>query len=977
MTRAKDVSTPVAPPVHPPDPATLTFIFSLLTAGAIVAFWALDTAQTLSGLIVKHTGLARTHGLTEEAWIATLSACAADRKCGPWLSTQFRTGMGGIYWSFLLPFITTPIVVKYAPKKKIVAAKDPGLATWEKKEKMTKFLQGSEDLEDPFMAFMGYLKSGTVGGEFDAKDLPPMFIPREDWCQNTLVWGGIRSGKTTSFFQPNIFLAAHLGMSCVVFDVKWPQKDSGFFETIGYWHARGRRVVLLAPFENYGTRVNLLAGVNSFSDALEVADAVFPPPEFQEERGKHYNDKKRFFIASMVWLLRTEKGDSATFRDVLDYALLPDDRLMEWLETIRNTEAKSIIMSYREAGEQKFAEDKNGIISALKVFFNESVVYNTSGGEDAINLEECVEKPTLTVVGINMKNMMDGSGEVLFRLYKRMIDKAAMNVAERQGGKLRNHLAIFLDEFPSIGRLNYMMRAMGALRSFNISHHLGIQNDAQSQLVYGELYWKAISTNVVARVIMFPRGINGDDAHKVSQTIGRTTASEIGYSGSHHINPLSMDGSTGASSRLVERDLLAFEEFSSFTLGEAVIRMNGQQPIRAQLCPMGMKTVEGSGIKPGSRPNVLYPLFADTVRRCPGGLIAYTNRIIQSGELRGKRASLENSPQAPAPESQITAQTEEARAGASSPLPGDAEVFEMFKMVDTATGEGLHPGQEQSEKPEEAKEPEHEQAAQPASPGKAPRAHLPKPEQSPPPQPEAVRAQAPAQLPAKPTRGVNLDPQQAWTWVRACMEKYIEVLVLDEGETINVRIDKEHPERLNGEETIQPMIVGGLLERNKTGLEVRLSKDVMREMPEDLRQELIDFPEARGVYLWLERNPHMIDGTPEREAYVAKCQATKAEVHGPEVYRREDDMLACSRTAIREMLRNTGNLRFPTKRLSSRDFDLIPVGSLRATAEAIRLARAEGEKTPPRKLSRRERQRNLMSGIRVESVTPSEGNMET
>ena len=130
-----------------------------------------------------------------------------------------------------------------------------------------------------------------------------------------------------------------------------------------------------------GTQVNLLAGVNSFSDALEVADAVFPPPEFQEERGKHYNDKKRFFIASMVWLLRTEKGDSATFRDVLDYALLPDDRLMEWLQTIRNTEAKSIIMSYREAGEQKFAEDKNGIISALKVFFNESVVYNTSGGE--------------------------------------------------------------------------------------------------------------------------------------------------------------------------------------------------------------------------------------------------------------------------------------------------------------------------------------------------------------------------------------------------------------------------------------------------------------------------------------------------------------------------------------------------------------------------------------------------------------------
>lgn len=967
MTRPKDASTPVAPPVNLPDPVTLTFVFSLLIAGAIVAFWALDTAQTLSELIVKHTGLARTHGLTKDAWIATLSACSADRKCSPWLSTQFRAGMGGIYWSFLLPLITTPLAIKYAPKKKVVAAKDPGLATWEKKEKMTKFLQGNEDPEDPFMAFMGYLKSGTVGGEFDAKHLPPLFIPREDWCQNTLVWGGIRSGKTTSFFQPNIFLAAHLGMSCVVFDVKWPQKDSGFFETIGYWHVRGRRVVLLAPFENYGTRVNLLAGVNSFSDALEVADAVFPPPEFQEERGKHYNDKKRFFIASMVWLLRTEKGDSATFRDVLDYALLPDDRLMEWLETIRNTEAKSIIMSYREAGEQKFAEDKNGIISALKVFFNESVVYNTSGGEDAINLEECVEKPTLTVVGINMKNMMDGSGEVLFRLYKRMMDKAAMNVAERQGGKLRNHLAIFLDEFPSIGRLNYMMRAMGALRSFNISHHLGIQNDAQSQLVYGELYWKAISTNVVARVIMFPRGINGDDAHKVSQTIGRTTASEIGYSGSHHINPLSMDGSTGASSRLVERDLLAFEEFSSFTLGEAVIRMNGQQPIRAQLCPMSMKTVEGSGIKPGSRPNVLYPLFQDTIRHCPGGLIAYTNRIIQSGELNGKKGSQKEEKPAvtPAP----------SEAEVSPPPLDDAELFSVLNIVDSAHGQGTEPGQEQID--------ESKSQGQVKEVAPAPTSSLvPEPGQNPMPAKPAPVPVTQVQATASKAGSVNLDPQQAWVWLRSCMGKYIEVSVMDEGDTINVKIDSDSPKALNGEETIKPMIIGGLLERTKTGLEVRLSKEVMREMPQDLREELIDFPEARGVYLWLERNPHMIDGTPEREAFIAKCRAANKEAPGPEVYRREDETIACSRTAIREMLRNTGNLRFPTKRVFSRDFDLIPVSSLQGTAAAIRQARAEGEKTSPRNPSRRERKRNPMTGIRVEGVhtenaTPSEGTMET
>lgn len=997
MTKPREASTPVAPPVRPLDPVAMTFVLSLFIGFAIVAVWALDTAQTLSSLIVKHTGLARNQGLTEDAWIATLSACGADAKCGPWLSTQFSKGMGSIYWSLLLPIVTTPIAIKVFPKKKAVAVKDPGLAKWEDESNMKRFLQGNDKPDDPFMGFMGYLKSGTVGGEFDATKLPPLFIPREDWCQNTLVWGGIRSGKTTSFFQPNIFLAAHLGMSCVVFDVKWPQKDSGFFETIGYWHARGRRTVLLAPFEPYGARVNLLAGVNSFSDALRVADAVFPPPEFVEERGKHYNEKKRFFIASMVWLLRTEKGDDANFRDVLNYAMLPDDRLMEWLENIQNSEAKAIIMSYREAGESKFAEDKNGIISALKVFFNDNVVHATSGGEDAINLEDCIEKPTLTVVGVNLKNMMDGSGEVLFRLYKRMIDEAAMVVAERQGGKLRNHLAIWLDELPSIGRLNYMMRSMGALRSFNISHHLGIQNDAQSQLVYGELYWKAISTNVVARVIMFPRGINGDDARKVSETIGRTTASEIGFSGSHHVNPLSMEGSSGASSRLVERYLLAFEEFSDFSLGEAVVRMNGQQPIRVQLAPMGMKTVEGTGIKPGTKANLLYSLFEDTIKKCPGGLIAYTNKIIQEGKLTGSpnpRASTTPTiqPTAPAPQPEVEVaekvieaipfrivedMAEQPKTEHTPPEAPPVQTAPATPVAPPATPQTPEPHSPSAPPtaPQVAK-PQSTPAA-PTAPKPQPAKHQPGKPQRAPVSPTPPAQTAPAVQPSPPKAqgqsSTNLPADQAWAWLRECLAQYVEVNVLDGGEAINVTINKENPKAINGDETIRPMVIGGLLKRTKTELEVRLTNHVMKGIPQDLRDALIDFPEARGVYLWMQRNAMQIEGTPERAEHLAKSKTPLPEI----AHLKDETTLACPRAATREMVRDTAGLIFPVKRVGTKAFDLIPIGSLKETAQAIRDARAEGEKKPVQKPSRRERRRTPLAGITIEGVTPNEATMES
>lgn len=889
----------------------IAFIFGFIVAFSVLVMQLLDVGQHLASEIYTYTGLAQARQIPKEAWAALMVACSSDAHCGAWQSAKFKAGMSGYWFVLVLPVILPMVAAKFFPTAKPVPQKDPGLAKWESKARLKRFMQGQDAPEDPFIGFMGYLKSGTVGGAFDAKDLPPMFVPQEDWCQNTLVWGGIRSGKTTAFFQPNIFLAAHLQVSSIVFDVKWPQKNSGFYETLGYWYARGRSVVLLAPFERYGARVNLLAGVNSFSDALSVADAVFPPPEFTEERGKHYNEKKRFLIAAMVWLLRTELGDAATLRHVLDKALLPEDRLNEWIDGIRESEAKLIIEGYKDAGEQKFAEDKNGIISALKVFFNENVVYNTSGvGEDAVSLDQNFEEPTLTLVAINMENSLDGSAEVMFRLYKRLLDVAAMRVAKRQGGRLKNHLAIWLDEFPSIGKLNYMMRSMGALRSYNISHHLGIQNDAQSQLVYGETYWKAISTNVVARVIMFPRGINGDDAKKVSETIGKTSASEVSVGQSHSIVPLTHEGSNSSSSKLVERYLLAFEEFADFSLGEAVIRMNGQHPIRSQFSPMSMKTVEGTAIKKGSRENVLHGLYAETVKACPGGLINYTTELIESGVFK-RRAKL-------------------SRRGKPSTMNRSA---------------------------------------------------APAPQPSPAPQVVSTPSHLASDTPV-PAIGPNLPIQAAFEWLEACIASFVQITPLEIKQSYSVRSSSDD-QAVNGKATVKALIVGGLLERNKTGLEYHLTAAVMREIPpgSEWRQRLDDYSEAAPVHEWLKLNRQNVDGTPEREAYLATFGAGSEQRPVPPVATLIGDELQCPRTVTREMLRANGaTLKFPIKRAGSRNLDIIPIGSLSATAEAIRQARAEGSVPVSAGPSRRERklaragvvEAGMREGQPVQEASPSD-----
>ncbi|GGR15569.1 hypothetical protein GCM10008957_30390 [Deinococcus ruber] len=888
-----------------------------------------DVGPQAATLIAQHTGLARAHDLKPDAWASILLACSNDVKCSPWLHQYLAAGMAGYWFALLLPLIVTPLAAKFFPKPRKVAMKDPGMARWEIKARMTRFLTGNASDEDPFVAFMGYLKAGKDGGSFETKDLPPLWIPREMWCQNTLVWGGIGSGKTTAFFQPNIFLAAHLGLSCVVFDVKWPQKDSGFFETIGYWHALGRRVVLLTPFEAFGARVNMLRDVHSFSDALEKADEVYPPPEFQVERGQHYNDKKRFGIAAFIWLLRTELGDDATMRHVLDYAMMPEDRLMSWIEQARDEQAKSILLGYHDAGQTAFSETRNGIISALKIFFNASVVHATSGNrEDTVDLEECFRQPTLIVVGINGENNLDGSGEVLFRLYKRLIDRAAMRVAREQGGKLWRHLAIFLDEKANIGRLNYMIRSMSLLRSFNISHHLGIQNEAQNELVDGELYWKAMSTNVIARTIMFPRGITGEDAIKISDTIGKTTASAVTVGGSRGLSPLGMEGSNQASASLTPLHLLSTEEFPDFSLGEAVVKMNGQHPIRVQLVPMNMPYVQGTGLKPKQHPNVLYQLYHETLQQCPGGLIKYTNQIIRDGLLVGSPKKVAATPKPVAVHPGMAAVSGPvAGVAAGAPRPSDPAV------PVAAPGATIS-----------------------AQPGAA--------------VPHTPPVTAPKVVVAPVSSNANLSVDDAYRWVQACMDAFVEITLLQPDQTVSVRVDKLDPAAVNSEAAVSRLFIGGLVELNRTRMDAHLSSRAQKALPSALLDALVEYVDARPTYAWLQVNAAAVDGTPEREQHVQQCEAQASEPLKA-VAQLEGGFLLCPRMVTREMFRASGTLRFAQRRVGTRDLDLIPVSSWADTAQAVRAARAtpeeivSGQSKPDGRRSRKKNTEALINAVLV------------
>ncbi|MFC6663867.1 type IV secretory system conjugative DNA transfer family protein [Deinococcus multiflagellatus] len=478
----------------------------------------------------------------------------------------------------------------------------------------------------------GYL--GNLVQDDPAKpyaQLFPLLCPLDEWCQNVLVQGGVGSGKTTSVFQNYGMSAAHLGHTVIAVDTKWPQRDSGLRELIGYWHAMGRDVVLFAPFEPNSVKLDVTGDLATFDAALRYSDTVMPPPEFRDEPGQHYKQLERRVLAALG---QANSRTGGTQGDLLNRAMDPPREITDWIASLQDPMLNKIINSATSRGEKDFADSMTGIITALRVFFNEHVARATTPGQphETIDLEACFRRPTLIYVALNQEDMLDGSGTILLRLFMRRVIEAIFRVARSTPtGKLPHPTTFAMDEQPSYGRLNYLMRISATMRSYNMAIMFGLQSSAQGKLVYGADYWAAISENVITRRIAFPRGLTGEDAKDISARLGMTTNLGLSINVSEGRN--GEDDRYSAGSRLERQPLLAPEEFSTFKIGEAVIISSQHPPIRSIFTPIAYAEVKHPRVKPGT-PNWLHEVFyKDMAARLPEGvsLSGYTDQLIARG----------------------------------------------------------------------------------------------------------------------------------------------------------------------------------------------------------------------------------------------------------------------------------------------------------------------------------------------------------
>lgn len=610
----------------------LGWLVFFLSTFLVPGFYALQTSGEVLALM-EAKGWAK--ALNTNTFL--IDCFLISSACG----TAFQTGFLNLFPMLSLAVPAAGLVVyglKATPRKFVT--KDPGLSWWAQAEDKGLLQYQTHDTKRPdnkLLGYIGHLLSVNRDGQIEYPKSIPLYVRMSALAENVLVLGGVGAGKTRGYFRPLIMLAAHLGFTVIVFDLKYPQADSGFFDMIGYWVKRKRKVMMFTPFSPNTMRLPLLDSVEDYASGLSMATTIMPPPEYGQEPGKHYRDRDRGVLAA--FLLHLARSDAPNFKELLRMAQWTPNELKKWFEELSEDDPNSeVVLNLKGVfgqGNQEVASVLQGIKNALRIFYNPLVARATESMEgENMDIRAAFREPTLLYIGIQQEYMQEGDGVVLLQLTKRYIDRQLQREAEAQGGSMKRHVAYVLDEFPSFGQLPYMMRSLGVLRSYNVSHHIGVQNLAQLAVVYGDNYSKALTTNVIGRKIFFPLAVDDEEREVFSQHLGMTTVYEFSETDSRQRfmgTDLNESTRQGMNMRKVARPLLSPEEFPHFRPMEAVVKVRGANPIRVFMPAIEDRFLDGPEI-PAGLPNRLNELYRQ-VNPQGENMARFTQDVIRSGAL--------------------------------------------------------------------------------------------------------------------------------------------------------------------------------------------------------------------------------------------------------------------------------------------------------------------------------------------------------
>lgn len=416
---------------------------------------------------------------------------------------------------------------------------------------------------------------------------------------HALVSGAAGTGKTAFFLYPNLEYCCASGMSFLTTDTKgdlYRNYAPIAKEKYGYNIA-----VIELRNPTRSDEINLLHLVNYYMDqALEHPDDLSLRARAEKyakivsktimasdsERGTAKYGQNAFFYESAEGLITSTilliaefapketrhiisvfkllqellapsgKKDKNKFQVLLD--TLPPEHKARWF-------AGAALNSPQQQMLSVISTALSRLNSFLDTEMEQILCFDT-----AINAEKfCAEKSAIFIV----MPEEDASKYFLVSLIVQQLYREILSIADEHGGKLKNRVMMYLDEFGTISKIENAEMMFSASRSRRISVIPIIQSAAQLEEKYDREGAKIIVDNCQLAIYCGFAPMS-EDADNVSKRLGSKTV----LSGS-----VSQGRNASQSLQMIERPLMTGDELRTLPKGSMLVTKTGAHPVITQM----------------------------------------------------------------------------------------------------------------------------------------------------------------------------------------------------------------------------------------------------------------------------------------------------------------------------------------------------------------------------------------------------------
>ena len=302
-------------------------------------------------------------------------------------------------------------------------------------------------------------------------------LVEEDTVKHALICGPTGAGKTSGIFIPN--LIERISTSAIVTEATGGKGIAHLYKrTSGYRFASGHRIYYFNPDDLRSHRINPLAMVKTYSQAVRVVEIIMQSTTMSTHKGdQSWEMSEKLLLTSLILHASGESaGGHCNLGRVRDLLFQGQDKVANLLADSPVVEAEASYRGFLKNSTEAYRNlVAQGLVTRLSLWGDPRIRALTEANDiDFLNLGRELFTLYLSVP----------AGKPELKPLASLIFNLVFDVLTQQ--RFEFPLALFLDEFANFGYVRGMPQKLTILRHDGIPAVLGIQDYTQLEIVYGK-----------------------------------------------------------------------------------------------------------------------------------------------------------------------------------------------------------------------------------------------------------------------------------------------------------------------------------------------------------------------------------------------------------------------------------------------------------------------------------------------------------